>query len=52
MNNNIFMALILSSTLAANVSIAQAPDTNDQKPQRSFAIKQINAGMLNIGYAE
>ena len=53
MNNNIITALILSSLLAGNVSFAQAPaSTNDQKPQRAFAIKQVNAGVLNIGYAD
>ena len=53
MNNNIITALIVSSMLAGNVSFAQAPaSASDQKPQRSFAVKQINAGVLNIGYAE
>ncbi|OQP56169.1 alpha/beta hydrolase [Niastella populi] len=45
-------ALVVSSMFAGNVSFAQAPAGNDQRSQRSFAIKQINAGVLNIGYAE
>jgi len=54
MNNNIITTLILSSMLAGNVASAKEISTStDPQPHRSFAsIKQINAGVLNVGYAE
>lgn len=54
MNNNIITTLILSSMLASNIASAQTTSiVTDPKPHLSFAsIKQINAGDLNVGYAE
>lgn len=54
MNNNIITTLILGSMLAGNVAAAQTTNTsNEPKPHQTFAsIKQINAGDLNVGYAE
>jgi pimeloyl-ACP methyl ester carboxylesterase len=55
MNNNIITAFLLSSLFTVNAT-ANAQGTsiqNDLKPHSSFApIKQINAGVLNVGYAE
>lgn len=54
MNSNIITTIILGSMLAGNVASAkEIPTSPEPKPQRSFtSIKQINAGVLNIGYAE
>src|SRR5687768_15702254 len=55
MNKNVITAVLFSSMFVFNSS-ANAQETSIQKeqsPHRSFAsIKQINAGVLNIGYAE